>query len=453
VLYRLMRAIAGVALRWFYARVDVDGLERIPARSPVLLAVNHPNSLVDALVIGLIFPRRMALTAKAPLFNNPVVGAFLRAVGVVPLIRARDAGAGGAAGVDARRNEQAFNALNSALARGRGVLIFPEGITGDHPSLAPLRTGAARLAFQARDSGVRDLYVLPIGLTFERKDAPRSRVFVQVGDPIDIAEWPTSDPTAVAALTARIDQGLRAVTLNFPTVEDAARASTLASTLARLFRGAPPVSQPHAPLEEQVEITRRIEDVRSRLTSAPSAIQRRTDEFLSRLSRFNDTLARHDLAIEDVEIAIDVPSGARLVVRESPVVLIAGPFAAWGWLNHVLPFNLARVIAMRSFESAADPAMRTIVSGLGLVLLFYVMQGALVWWLFGGIAAAVYWISLPVTADVNFYLRARLSRVIRRARTYFLFRRQPALQSQLRTELEWLKAEAAAIAADASFSV
>src|SRR5688500_10215709 len=223
-----MRAIAGVALRWFYARVDVDGLERIPATSPVLLAVNHPNSLVDALVIGWIFPRRMALTAKAPLFNNPIVGGFLRAVGVVPLIRARDAGA---AGADARRNEQAFNALNSALARGRGVLIFPEGITGDHPSLAPLRTGAARLAFQARDSGVRDLAVLPIGLTFERKDAPRSRVFVQVGDSIDVAEWPTSDPTAVAALTARIDQGLRAVTLNFPTVEDAARASTLASTL------------------------------------------------------------------------------------------------------------------------------------------------------------------------------------------------------------------------------
>jgi len=449
VLYRLMRAIAGVALRWFYARVDVDGLERIPARSPVLLAVNHPNSLVDALVIGWIFPRRMALTAKAPLFDNPIVGAFLRAVGVVPLIRARDAGA---AGADARRNEQAFSALNSALARGRGVLIFPEGITGDHPSLAPLRTGAARLAFQARDSGVRDLSVLPIGLTFERKDAPRSRVFVQVGDPIDVAEWPTSDPNAVASLTARIDQGLRAVTLNFPTVEDAARASTLASTLARLFRGAPPVSQPHAPLAEQIEITRRIEDVRSRLTSAPSAIQQRIDDFLSRLSRFNDALAEHRLAIEDVEIAIDVPSGARLVVRESPVALVAGPFAAWGWLNHVLPFNLARALAMRSFESAADPAMRTIVSGLGLVLSFYVMQGALVWWLFGGIAAAVYWISLPITADVNFYLRARLSRVIRRARTYFLFRRQPALQTQLRNELEWLKAEAAAIAADASYT-
>lgn len=443
-----MRAIARVALRWFYARVDVDGLERIPARSPVLLAVNHPNSLVDALVVGSIFPRRMALTAKAPLFDNPLVGAFLRAVGVVPLIRARDVGPG----ADARRNEQAFRALNSALARGRGVLIFPEGITGDHPSLAPLRTGAARLALQARDSGVPDLSIVPIGLTFERKDAPRTRVFVQVGDPIGIAEWPSSDANAVASLTSRIDQGLRAVTLNFPTLDDAARASTLAFTLARLFRGAPPVSLPYAPLGEQVGITRRIEDVRARLASAPPAMQHRIDELLSRLSRFNDTLALHHLDIEDVEIALDVPSGARLVVRESPIVLLAGPFAVWGWLNHVLPFNLARAVATRSYESAADPAMRTIVSGLGLVLAFYIVQGAIVWWVFNGLAAALYWISLPITADVNFYLRARLSRVTRRARAYFLFRRQPDLQTRLRHELGWLKSEAAAIAADESFA-
>jgi glycerol-3-phosphate O-acyltransferase/dihydroxyacetone phosphate acyltransferase len=451
VLYRLMRAIAGLALRWFYARVDVDGLERIPASSPVLLAVNHPNALVDALVIGRIFPRRMVLTAKATVFANPMVSALLRAIGVVPLIRAQEAGAGGA---DSRRNERAFGALNAALARGHGVLIFPEGISGDHPSLAPLKTGAARLALQARDSGVHNLAVVPIGLTFERKDAPRSRVFVQVGDPIKVAEWPTSDAHAVASLTSRIDQGLRAVTLNFPTTDDALRASTLASTFARLFRGShgSPVSLPHPPLAEQVAITRRIEDVRTRLAGAPSTVQQRVESLLSRLSRFNDALAASELAIEDVEIALDVPSGTRLVLRESPLVLVAGPFALWGWINHVLPFNLARSIATRSYQSAADPAMRTIVIGLALVLAFYIVQGALVWWLLGGVAAALYWISLPITADVNFYLRARLTRVRRRARAYFLFRRDPELQARLRSELEWLKAEATAIAADKAFN-
>jgi glycerol-3-phosphate O-acyltransferase/dihydroxyacetone phosphate acyltransferase len=450
MLYVLLRSIAGIALRWFYSRIDVEGLERIPAKTPVLLAVNHPNALVDALVVAWVFPRRIVLTAKATLFSNPVLTAFFRWAGVVPLIRRQDVDPLKSK-KDARRNEQAFGALNGALAEGKPVLIFPEGITGDHSSLAPLRTGAARIAFEARDSGggVQGLSIVPIGLTFERKDVPRSRVFVQVGEPIDVDSWPRSDEASdVAALTAELERRLRAVTLNFDTADDAARAAALASSFAKLFRGVeavPPVWYPHAPLSDQVSIARRVENARARLATAPDTVRHRVDALLLRLSRFTDLLAENRLAIEDLEIALDVPAGTRLVIRETPVVLVAGPFALWGWVNHVLPFNLSRVIATRSIESAADPAMRTIVNGIALVLLFYGAQGAAVWAVFGPLAAAIYWISLPVAADVNFYLRARLARVARRARAYFLFRRRPELQELLTKELRWLRAEALAI--------
>jgi 1-acyl-sn-glycerol-3-phosphate acyltransferase len=48
MIYALLRAVAGVALRWFYRDIDVRGMERIPRRRPLLLTVNHPNALVDA---------------------------------------------------------------------------------------------------------------------------------------------------------------------------------------------------------------------------------------------------------------------------------------------------------------------------------------------------------------------------------------------------------------------
>jgi hypothetical protein len=270
-----------------------------------------------------------------------------------------------------------------------------------------------------------------------------------VGEPIDVDSWPRSDEASdVAALTSELERRLRAVTLNFDTADDAVRAAALASSFARLFRGVeavPPVWYPHAPLSDQVSIARRVENARAKLATAPDAVRHRVDALLQRLSRFTDLLAENRLAIEDLEIALDVPAGARLVVRETPVVLVAGPFALWGWVNHVLPFNLSRLIATRSIESAADPAMRTIVNGIALVLLFYGAQGAVVWAVFGPLAAVIYWISLPVAADVNFYLRARLARVVRRARAYFLFRRRPELQELLAKELQWLRAEALAI--------
>src|SRR6185503_2139692 len=236
MLYPLLRSIASRALSWFYSRVDVAGLDRIPARTPVLLAVNHPNALVDALVVALICPRRIGFTARATLFTNPLLAAFLRAAGVVPLIRQKDVAELGATS-DAERNARAFAAVNRALERGLAMLIFPEGVTGDHAGLQPLRTGTARIALQARDAGVRELAIVPIGLTFERKDAPRTRVFAQVGDPIALDPWPPGATEENArALTAELDRRLRAVTLNFESLDASERDRALAARLDRLFR-------------------------------------------------------------------------------------------------------------------------------------------------------------------------------------------------------------------------
>ena len=123
-MYRFLRAIAAVSLRWHYSRIDTEGLERIPVSGPVLLAVNHPNALVDALVVGQVCPRRITFTGKATLFANPLLARFLRFAGVVPLVRARDVAELGTA-ADATRNAAAFAKLHDALARGAAVLIVP----------------------------------------------------------------------------------------------------------------------------------------------------------------------------------------------------------------------------------------------------------------------------------------------------------------------------------------
>src|ERR1051325_11088448 len=185
-MYALFRAIAGVALRWYYRDIQVEGLERIPRQRPLLLVVNHPNALVDALLVGWVVPRRVLITAKSTLFTNPFAALFLRWFGVLPLRRASDeVRRADGQPLDAARNLDTFRAVHDALAGGGTVLIFPEGRTPEEPALAPLKTGAARMALHARDAGdVLGLAVVPIGLVFERKEAPRSRVLVQIGEPI-----------------------------------------------------------------------------------------------------------------------------------------------------------------------------------------------------------------------------------------------------------------------------
>src|SRR6185437_12944499 len=90
MIYRFLHWIAGIALYWFYREIRVVGDEKIPARGPLLIAVNHQNALVDSLIAGWVIPRRITMTAKATLTVNPFIAALFRTLGVVPLRRASD---------------------------------------------------------------------------------------------------------------------------------------------------------------------------------------------------------------------------------------------------------------------------------------------------------------------------------------------------------------------------
>jgi 1-acyl-sn-glycerol-3-phosphate acyltransferase len=445
MLYALLRSIAGMALRWFYRRIDVEGLERLPRNAPSLLVCNHPNALVDAMLVAWAVPRRVVLTAKATLFENPVLGAFLGWVGVVPLMRAKDVrDATAAQTTDPRRNARAFGALRSVLRRGGVVMIFPEGISHDAPSLAPLRTGAARIALEARDeAAVNNLYIVPIGLTFERKDAPRTRVLVQIGDAIAMDQWQCESGDAVWRLTEEIDARLRRVTLNYDTSDDAARSRALSALFAALSREEPgSVGRPR-PLQVDISFARRIERARAALArSADDGLRARADALVRSLAELEEALVRHRVALEDVSLSVEGRHAAPFLLRESWIIAVGGPVALWGRINHWIPFHAARAIARRSVESAADPAMRTIVAGASLVLAFYALQGAIVGVLAGWFGATLYVVSLPIAADVNFVLSERLGAALRRARTYLLFRSRPKLRSRLQGDLQRLKAEA-----------
>ena len=90
MLYRLLRDTAAISLRWYYADIAVQGQERVPRDGPLLIVANHPNALIDPLLVGTAVSRHVLLTAKATLFEQPALAWLLRVVGVVPLRRAKD---------------------------------------------------------------------------------------------------------------------------------------------------------------------------------------------------------------------------------------------------------------------------------------------------------------------------------------------------------------------------
>ncbi|HYV96591.1 MAG TPA: lysophospholipid acyltransferase family protein [Gemmatimonadaceae bacterium] len=210
-----LSSLSAAAIRIYY-RASRDG-ETVPAAGPVLIVGNHPNSLLDPAFLSWAAGRPVRFLAKAPLFTNPLVGWLVRGSGSIPVYRKQDDPSLTA------KNDETFRAVHEALAGGHAVALFPEGISHSQPALAPLKTGAARIALGAYGSVGRAFPIIPVGLFFRRKDRFRSEAHVTVGAPVgweDLAARTADDQEAVRELTARIDRAMRQVTLNLARWED-----------------------------------------------------------------------------------------------------------------------------------------------------------------------------------------------------------------------------------------
>jgi len=443
MLYGILRGTAAIALRWYYAEIVVQGAERAPRTGPLLIVANHPNALIDALLVGTTLSRRILLTAKATLFDTPALSALLRAVGVVPLRRAKDESHGAEGQVSRHRNAEAFRSVTTALQRNAAVLIFPEGISHDEPSIAPLRSGAARMAIQAHSEGVRGIQLLAVGLIYEEKERPNSDVLVRVGDPILLDSWLSAQENA-SELTQAIDAKLRAVTLNFATAERAERAVRLARILSALATEPLPVDHPRS-LDAEADLANRIERATDALADASPELNVAADTLSLRLATLQQELHDRGIELEDVRISTRWNAGTRFAFREGPLLLLSGLAYVFGRLTHWIPLRLARALALRSLRrdpSRDQPAMRTIIFGLVSVIVWYVLQFAILSYLVGPVAAIVWLLLIFVSAHALRRGGGRLGRAMRRARTFFALRSDGALQEQLIAKIETLVQEA-----------
>ena len=155
--------------------ITVRGAENIPARGPVLLAINH-RSYMDPPYLSMITGRQLHLMAKEQLFTIPVFGPYIRAMGAFPVKR-------GVADRGAIR--QAIDELKAGHVLG----IFPEGTRADPGTLLPAERGFALIAKQT------GIPIVPVALEGTDKVHPkhakrlhRAHVTATIGKPATAGE-------------------------------------------------------------------------------------------------------------------------------------------------------------------------------------------------------------------------------------------------------------------------
>ncbi len=217
---QLFHVFISVALRLFFRRIEVAGVEKVPETGAIIFVLNHPNGLVDPGVVFVSLSRRVSFLAKSTLFDVPIGGYLLRLIEALPVYRRIDAG------TDQAKNQFTFENCEELLARGRCIAVFPEGISHNETKLQPIKTGTARIALGALAVGKdnnelieKGLKIMAVGLYYTSKTAFRSEALIRYGEIFEVEPAaldengePPREP--VIALTKKIETALHNVTLN-----------------------------------------------------------------------------------------------------------------------------------------------------------------------------------------------------------------------------------------------
>ena len=185
MLYRLIKVLVGIGIRLYYREIRVKNRKNIPLDEPLIIIANHPNTLMDAWMIGHICPRPIHFMAKGTLFNSKFKLKLLSSLNMIPINRV------GEGKTDGVSNQNSFQACYDILEAGKTLVIFPEGSSYQERHLRDLKSGTARIALEAvkRKEGQLDVKILPMGLNYTQAEKFRSRVLVDIGEPMSTKDY------------------------------------------------------------------------------------------------------------------------------------------------------------------------------------------------------------------------------------------------------------------------
>lgn len=427
-----MRQVIGLALGFYFRRIERFHVERVPGGGPVLFVSNHPNSLTDSFVIGTSVPRKVNFIGTVQLFQFKPVKWLLTQCGVIPINRAKD-------NPKAMRSvADTFEAVFQVLERGEAVGIFPEGVTYDDSALKEVKSGAARMALELehRHGGKLGLRLTPVGLTYSAKEIYRSDALVNFGEPIAATEflagYEERRKECIVKLTEEIERRIQSLILHIPKLEETrVVAGVKRLYFERLLLGNGIAYEAAAGQAGELLVAQQIAEA---VDYVYRMEPERAGAFAAKLDFYERWLARLKISDEALEL---FPRKTKLAAQMSlwaVIALLGAPIAFYGWVHRLIPYALIKWAA-RKFtmpdRRRAQASTTAIAAGIVGFAVCYAIYIGVFQWLFGWPASLWYALSLPVTGLLGHYYLRETRKLWASVRTMIVLVRAPVAAKRL----------------------
>jgi 1-acyl-sn-glycerol-3-phosphate acyltransferase len=388
----LFRRLAEALVRLYYPARVVEGRERIPSGTPLVFVLNHPNGLLDPMVLRVATGAPARFLAKGTLFRNPFSRLAMDAFGSIPIHRAHESGGRAA---DTSRNEESFARCRAELAAGGALALFPEGVSHSDPQLRPLKTGAARIALsaEAEHDGKLGVTIVPVGLYYERKALFRSSVLLVVGEPVAVApllgDYRRDERAAVGALTATIDARLDDVVLQ-------AESRDLLAGIARVARWTSDRSSDDPnDLAAQHARARELADAYARLRARDPA---RVEAIAAEVRAYTRVLRQ--MGVRDPWALELAPLRPGALVAALAKLIVAAPLAAIGAVLGWVPYRLAGEVAKRATQDEDVLGTVKLIAGAVFLAIAWGLEATVAGFAWGPLWAAPVFVAGVATGYV-----------------------------------------------------
>ena len=159
MLYSFVKIIARIAIKIYCRDIQFNKKELLKLDGPLLLAANHPNSFLDAVILCTLFNKPVYSLARGDAFKNKFYAKILYKFKMFPVYRVSE----GVENMD--ENYKTFDLCKEIFKQNGIVLIFSEGLCINEWHLRPLKKGTARLAASSWQAGI-PLKVLPVAINY-----------------------------------------------------------------------------------------------------------------------------------------------------------------------------------------------------------------------------------------------------------------------------------------------
>lgn len=153
----ILKQFLRVALWLFCSDINIKNKHLLNNKKPLLIIANHPNSFLDAIIIGAQYNRPINFLARGDVFTKRHHRFLLRLLNMIPVYRLREGKQ------YLHLNEYAFKESVRLIQKGEAVLIFIEGNCTNTHTLHPFKKGTARIVEKLNEQNIyHEIHVVGI---------------------------------------------------------------------------------------------------------------------------------------------------------------------------------------------------------------------------------------------------------------------------------------------------